>query len=59
MWQKNGKGPIYKSMQVRDLTGGKSLVLVATTKNKKGQPYRNVEVNSWQMLKAAGWKKVG
>jgi len=59
MWQKNGKGPIYRSMWIADGSGGRLFVLIATKKNRKGQPYKNVESNSWQMLKAAGWKKVG
>lgn len=59
MWQKNGKGPKYRSMWVYDNSGGKMFVLVATSLNRKGQPYKNVEANSWQMLVKAGWKKVG
>jgi hypothetical protein len=59
MWQKNGTGPIYKSMWVYDNSGGKTFVLVATRKNKKGESYKNVEANSWQMLVKSGWKKVG
>lgn len=58
MWQKNGSGPLYKSMWIQDGSGGRLFVLIATTKNRKGESYKNVEANSWQMLKRAGWSKV-
>lgn len=59
MWRKNGKGPVYRSIRVTQPDGGQMMILIATTKNKKGESYKNVEANSWQMLKAGGWKKVG
>lgn len=59
MWQKNGKGLIYRSMWIADGSGGRQFTLIATRKKRDGSCYPNVEANSWQMLKRAGWEKVG
>lgn len=56
MWQKKGKGPKYVGHYMRDNKGERVMVLVGFT--SKGEVH-TITAESWQLLKAAGWAKVG
>lgn len=54
-WQKNGEGLKFRGHYHRDANGERIIVLTAI--NAKGKVV-NKTAESWQMLKAAGWKRV-
>jgi len=55
MWRKNGKGQKFVGHYQRDHKGERIMILIGFT--SKGE-VRTITAESWQMLKAAGWRKV-
>jgi hypothetical protein len=54
MWKKNGKGPAFKSHYMRDQSGERIMILIRIKADGTAE-IKTAE--SWQMLKAAGWRK--
>jgi hypothetical protein len=56
MWKKKGKGLAHKGQYHQKPGGERVMLLVAI---RKDGTVSTVQAESWQMLKAAGWEKVG